>query len=224
MTCSDGIRVNIGCGKTPIEGWLNFDSSPSVWLAGIPFSTMVSGIGLASGLLRKEQAEYIRFCRENCVRYGDALRRLPLASNSCEVVYSSHVLEHLMPRDEAPRFLRETLRILAPGGRIRLAVPDLDMLVDNYLSRRDPDNFLSSLHILGQSGVTGLKRINQIVSRDRSLHRWHYNRDSLTRLLVACGFADCQSFPPGETGIPSPGSLNLRERAWESLYVEAVKP
>lgn len=224
MSQPHGLRVNIGCGKTPIQGWVNFDSSPSVLLAKLPFSKMLAAIGKGFGLLREEQAEYLRFCRTNAIRYGNGLRRLPLSSRSCGVVYSSHVLEHLSPNDEAPKFLSEALRLLAPGGRIRIAVPDLDLLVKNYLSHGNADTFISSLHILNGSRANGLGYLNQLLSRDRSLHQWCYNKDSLTALLTACGFTGAHAYPPGETEIPDPGGLNLRERAWESLYVEATKP
>lgn len=37
------IRVNIGCGSSPIAGWRNFDHSPSLLLARIPGAGAVLG-------------------------------------------------------------------------------------------------------------------------------------------------------------------------------------
>jgi predicted SAM-dependent methyltransferase len=64
----------------------------------------------------------------------DISQGLPLASNSCDVVYHSHVLEHLRRRD-VPKFLAECFRVLSPGGIIRVAVPDLEQICRIYLRK-----------------------------------------------------------------------------------------
>ena len=62
----------------------------------------------------------------------DLRQPLPFPDDSCEVVYHSHVLEHF-PRAFAPVFLKECLRVLAPGGILRVAVPDLEAITRLYL-------------------------------------------------------------------------------------------
>jgi SAM-dependent methyltransferase len=42
-----------------------------------------------------------------------------------DLIYSSHCLEHLHPWD-AEKALREFLRVLAPGGKLLLLLPDLE--------------------------------------------------------------------------------------------------
>ena len=66
------------------------------------------------------------------VRSLDLARGISLPDYSYEVVYSSHVLEHL-PRNVAPRVCREFYRILKSGGIVRLVVPDLEAIASNYL-------------------------------------------------------------------------------------------
>ena len=61
-------------------------------------------------------------------------RGIPLPDRHCQVVYHSHVLEHLRHRD-APAFLRECHRVLAPAGVMRVVVPDLEGLCRAYLAR-----------------------------------------------------------------------------------------
>jgi predicted SAM-dependent methyltransferase len=61
---------------------------------------------------------------------------IPLPNASCEVVYHSHVLEHLK-RPDAQFFMRECFRVLKPGGIIRVAVPDLEQVCRQYLLTLD---------------------------------------------------------------------------------------
>ena len=62
----------------------------------------------------------------------DLRTRLPFDDASCAVVYHSHVLEHLACQEALP-FLRECHRLLAPGGILRVAVPDLETIARLYL-------------------------------------------------------------------------------------------
>ena len=61
---------------------------------------------------------------------------IPLPDASCEVVYHSHVLEHLR-RPDAQFFMRECFRVLKPGGILRVAVPDLEQICRQYLLALD---------------------------------------------------------------------------------------
>ncbi len=49
-------------------------------------------------------------------------------ANTIETVYASHVLEHLGYQEELQTALSEVLRVLRPGGRFMIAVPDLEIL------------------------------------------------------------------------------------------------
>jgi predicted SAM-dependent methyltransferase len=64
---------------------------------------------------------------------ADLGQPLPVAPNSSDCIYASHVLEHF-PKRQAPRFLRECFLALRPGGIIRLAVPDLEAMARLYLT------------------------------------------------------------------------------------------
>lgn len=64
----------------------------------------------------------------------DLSRGVPLADACADVVYHSHVLEHLR-RDDAAAFMRECARVLRPGGIIRIVVPDLERICRAYLEK-----------------------------------------------------------------------------------------
>lgn len=66
----------------------------------------------------------------------DISQGIPFAAGTFDVVYHSHVLEHL-PRSEAPSFIRECGRVLRSGGVLRVVVPDLEGIVRGYLSALD---------------------------------------------------------------------------------------
>jgi SAM-dependent methyltransferase len=63
----------------------------------------------------------------------DLRRSLPLRDRSVDAVYHSHVLEHLPQRDGL-RLITECHRVLKPGGVLRVAVPDLEVIARNYLT------------------------------------------------------------------------------------------
>lgn len=62
----------------------------------------------------------------------DIRKGLPFEDNSCDVVYSSHLLEHLK-QCEAHDLVAEVYRVLRPGGIFRIVVPDLEQIARQYL-------------------------------------------------------------------------------------------
>lgn len=54
---------------------------------------------------------------------------MPFADSSVDVIYSSHVIEHVEDR-HVLTFLSEASRVLKPGGVLRIATPDAEFLWD----------------------------------------------------------------------------------------------
>ena len=54
---------------------------------------------------------------------ADISQRLPFEDASADLVYASHILEHF-PHAQTGELLGEWRRILRPGGRLLVAVPD----------------------------------------------------------------------------------------------------
>ncbi len=69
--------------------------------------------------------EFINIC--------DIRHRLPLPPNTFDAVNACHVVEHLTP-DECKEFLSEILRVLRPGGILRISTPDLETACAEYLN------------------------------------------------------------------------------------------
>lgn len=60
----------------------------------------------------------------------------PLPENFFDVVYHSHVLEH-MSQAQGTEYLRKCFAVLKPGGVLRVAVPDLEAIARNYIAALD---------------------------------------------------------------------------------------
>ena len=132
------------------------------------------------------------------------------------------MLEHL-DREEASRFLKEALRVLQPGGVIRLVVPDIFKHVTAYNDHGDANKFIESTHMCIHRPRTFSQRIRFLLVGTRH-HQWMYDGPSLSKLLESCGFVDAAVQGIGQTIIAEPGALDLHERSDESCYVEASKP
>lgn len=57
---------------------------------------------------------------------------IPFNDETFDLVYHSHVLEHFS-KEDGKNFIMECFRVLKPAGIIRIAVPDLEKIVRNYL-------------------------------------------------------------------------------------------
>lgn len=66
--------------------------------------------------------------------------KLPIADNTYDLVFASHVLEHV-PWYRVNFALTEVLRILKPKGQVELYVPDFEWIVRSYKNRKCGDNW-----------------------------------------------------------------------------------
>ena len=73
---------------------------------------------------------------DRLVRACDVLEGLPFPSSTFEVVYHSHLIEHLS-KANAAKLLGECYRVLKSGGIIRVVAPDLERIAELYLEALD---------------------------------------------------------------------------------------
>jgi predicted SAM-dependent methyltransferase len=212
------INVNIGCGKTPTDGWLNFDNSPALKLANSPIWYRIAKV---LGFLSSAQIENIEWNKKNSITFADATKTLPLKDSSVDTIYTSHMVEHLS-QDRAIIFLKESMRVLKVGGVLRIAVPDLKIAVEKYLESKDADAFMRGILVQAPPMRSLKQKISLLVSGYRH-HQWMYDGASLTKLLIEMKYKNVEVCRQGYTNISDTDGLNLHERAEQSVFVEGIK-
>jgi predicted SAM-dependent methyltransferase len=81
------------------------------------------------GRVRKSGWEVYNIILSDIVDHvGDARDLSRFADNTFAELYASHVLEHFDYQNEVVDVLREWKRVLQPGGRMYISVPNLDAL------------------------------------------------------------------------------------------------
>jgi predicted SAM-dependent methyltransferase len=70
---------------------------------------------------------------------GDHRRLALFPPESVSTIYASHVVEHLNPRTELEAAMRLFERVLKPGGRLLISVPDLLILCRIYADLSIPE-------------------------------------------------------------------------------------
>jgi SAM-dependent methyltransferase len=196
----DEVKINIGCGVSGLEGWHNFDNSLTIILSRIPLLNRFLNVP--------------RWPRN--VRRYDVRKGLPFKTASVRYIYSSHTFEHFT-NPESLGIAKECFRVLEEGGVIRIAVPDLALIVREYISDKDPmasHTFVSRL---------SLEHSLQDIVHPGSNHSQMFDRRSLVQLLLSAGFANPVARPFRQSAIPEIDRLEQEVRQRESLYVEAQR-
>ncbi len=150
------MKLNLGCGAVRPKGWINVDSSLNAYLQKLP-----GGKQLAKAM------GMVTYDSDN-VTYMNLNKPWKFNNNSADVVYASHLFEHLSLKS-ADLFMKESFRVLKPGGAIRIVVPDLYQICRKYLAEYDeaPDfaettryiMWAINMHREGQSpNVNGVKK------------------------------------------------------------------
>jgi predicted SAM-dependent methyltransferase len=199
-------KLQLGAGPNPLRGWLNTDLLPDLY--------------------PEHRAETL---------FVDTTRPLPFADGAFGYVFSEHQIEHI-PEPAGRRMVAECFRVLRPGGRIRLATPDLAFAVRLYTQpdgeeeRRYVDwvldRFLPEVH----GGNRRCYVVNQLLNAHG--HRFVYDEETLRAILDDAGFREVSRFGVGESGDPALSSLeahglaigNEEANSLETMVLEGLRP
>lgn len=181
------------------------DCAPGAILAKIP-------------LLKRMRLTRLQWDRNVVIH--NLLNPFPWQTDSVDIVYSSHALEHFT-REEGYRFLRECHRVLRPGGIIRIVVPDLKIQIADYMSGRvRADHFVESLLVLYPTQQHLLRRA--LLPFTFFPHKCMYDKETLLRVLREIGFV---VYPKNgfESDIEDIRNIEAVDRTENSVIVEGRK-
>jgi predicted SAM-dependent methyltransferase len=226
------IRLNLGCGLMTPQGWINIDGSWNARLAKHPFLRRTL---TTLGFLTKEQ---LGIPWDSGVFIHDIRKPLPFDDECATAVYASHVLEHLY-FEEGQQLIREAFRVLEGGGILRVVVPDLHALAEEYLGKREhkngtdneeqpaADRFNQQILMRWPSPTSyGFFYRIYAAQMDFHSHKWMYDLDSLSRLFQKVGFEQVQGRNPQESAIDGIHAVEDPSRIVNGagVCVEGVKP
>ena len=210
-----GQYVHVGCGFTAGDAWVNFDASPTLRIERIPL------VGKTISRLFGDGEPFPR-----SARYGDIVKGLPLEEGSSAAIFASHVLEHLS-LDDMRTGLKECYRVLAPGGRIRIIVPDLEARARRYLQAREAGEPGASMDFMDTCYLGQKSRPRSVLSHLRaalgnSKHLWMWDEGSMSRELERAGFINVRRVQFGDSGDPKFDQVERRDRYIDDGIVEVA--
>lgn len=170
------IKINFGAGWDCNDDWINYDYSPTLFIERyFPFIRC---------FFKKQQSKF----PINLI-YGDIRNGLKYSNDTVDLIYSSHVIEHLCYEDATLAF-RHVYRIMKPGAIFRFVLPDLEHIIGCYASSKAPsraDEFMRSTLLGVESKPKNfIQNIYNNFGNSRHLWMWDYN--SIASELNNIGF------------------------------------
>lgn len=153
----------------------------------------------------------------------DVRRRLPFANNSVRCIFIEHVIEHLDFESDIPNVFSEFLRILKPGGLLRIIVPDTERFVIAYALKSEklflelnwdlnnmPFDIFTPMHILNH------------IFHQKGEHLFGWDFETMSFSLSKAGFSSVskKQFKSSSNKLLE---IDQENHSKYSLYVEASK-
>jgi predicted SAM-dependent methyltransferase len=203
-------NYHLGCGPIIADGFLNID-----------------GDFASTGMQWKEEVVYVVEDRPTAhfLRY-DLRKGIPALSGSLDVIYHSHLFEHLS-EEEGVTFLQDCQRVLAPDGVMRLAVPDFGLWCTNYAAGEDAFfDWYRRTYLDDDRKRYGSRGAVFAAMLFKWGHRMAYDFDALSARLTTAGFVDVTRCDWGvSSALAAISAVELAgdDRRLESLVVECRK-
>lgn len=147
----------------------------------------------------------------------DLTAPLPFPDNSCEAIYSEHVMEHLTVA-EGVALLTSCRHVLKPGGVLRIAMPSLNALINEA-----HDGTWRNQEWLTWPQFRFVKTRAEAVNMGFYCwgHKWRYDKEELYRRLNEGGFNTIRDCEWRQSCVPALCGLEVRKDS--KLICEAIK-
>jgi len=170
-------------------------------------------IELGSGNKKGKNGWLTIDCRDKCDLFWDLNKGIPFPNESISKIYSSHFFEHLSYK-EAQKLLDESLRVLIPGGKFLISVPNSKIYIDAYVkSSLDKEKFIVWNDAF--NNTTKIDYINYIAYMD-GVHKYMFDEENLLHILKVKGFNDVKL-------RVFDSQIDLKSRDYESIYAQGIK-
>ncbi len=162
------MKINIGCGASwAADGWVGIDQAAT------------------AGVWERSGSRFVDI---------DVKNGLPFDTDTVDVVFSSHALEHFT-LEEATLLLFEMYRVLKAEAPLCLVVPDMDLYIRKYIERDAV--FLSTPEIIGgrprgNMADNFLMNFYSDPMFNNTCHKYAYNLENLSSLLSQVGFDEVE--------------------------------
>jgi SAM-dependent methyltransferase len=172
--------LNLGCGTRTSAHTVDIDWSIYQRLKANPV-----GRAVMPALLSGERRDKFLRMDDNIIVH-DLRKGIPVAEQSADAVYHSHVLEHI-DRDAVPTLFGDILRVLRPGGIHRIVVPDLERYVRDYLASFESGVDDHDQRLRHDKTVAASERVSsRTCAADSRMYSW-VTREGVARLICGCG-------------------------------------
>jgi predicted SAM-dependent methyltransferase len=172
--------------------------------------------------------------RSDQIIYLDATDPLPFEDSTLDYVFSEHLIEHL-PHEDGAYHLNQCYRVLKPKGRIRVATPDLQFLIEIYTQstltepqakyvRRTLDRAFPNTGFFNGAFV-----LNHFMRHWG--HKFIYDEATLGHALRKAGFTETRRWPVGDSDEPRLRDIEHHGDAiseefnlLQTMVIEGAKP
>lgn len=158
------VRLDLGCGHKHEAGWVRVDFA-------VDRKKVTSGGVTEIGAALRPDVE------------AD-LRELPFPDDYADAARAIHVIEHFQVWD-APKVLKEWVRVLKPGAELAIECPCLDKIVKLF----DVPNIPPYMTFWGLYGDPRMED-------PLMMHHWCYTESQLMRIMASSGLVNLRGEPP----------------------------
>jgi len=147
----------------------------------------------------------------------DLRNPLPFEENSVDFVFNEHFFEHLTV-EEGQETMKDIMRVLKPGGVMRIAMPDLKATVDAYYDKGWKERDFMKKH-----GLEFVETPAEMLNMNFHWwgHKWLYDWEELQRRLKQAGYTKMKRVEWGKSDHKDLNGLETREASL--LIAEVTK-